>query len=119
MIAGAWSPHNPAEAETILRQMLGASRLRQDDLRVGNCIVAVGPEPHGGQLDQNRKLAWVGRFRAQSEAANLDSLSHSAGDYAVIAAHQDGLVLARGRHAGRCLYFATLPGGAVAACSRL
>src|SRR5262245_36620647 len=75
--------------------------------------------PPFGRIDKERHLGWVGSLRGMPERVSLETAAGFGGQYALICAQPDGLLLARGRHAGRCMYFTRLADGGVAACSRL
>jgi len=103
-----------------LARMVGAVRQAPRATLSGqNYVVASWLlEPHG-QVDSERQLAWIGALRDVPESVNLENSCKMGGDYALVAGRPDCLLLARGRFASRCLYFARLPDGGVAACSRL
>jgi asparagine synthase (glutamine-hydrolysing) len=72
-----------------------------------------------GRVDVERQFALAGFAHHVPAQVGIENASRLGGDYALISGQANGLLLARGRHAGRCLYFAQLPEGAVAASSRL
>jgi asparagine synthase (glutamine-hydrolysing) len=69
------------------------------------------------ELRSNRAL--LGSVRGLPDDVGVHNASRLPGDYALIAGQPNGLLLARGRLAGRCLYAARTDRGVVAACSRL
>jgi asparagine synthase (glutamine-hydrolysing) len=82
------------------------------------CVLAGWALAPPGTVDPARNVAWVGSLRRVPESVGLCNADDLAGTYALIAAKPKGLLVARGRHAGRCLYIARLSNGCVAACSR-
>jgi asparagine synthetase B (glutamine-hydrolysing) len=119
MIAGVWSSRGPAEADHVLAQMVRAVRVVPEGvLQNGNHRLAAWLLPPVGTLDRTRNIVSLGSARRIPEAVHLQNTANIEGDYALIAQHPQGLLLSRGRHAGRCLYFARIRDGTVAACSR-
>lgn len=120
MIAGVWAPGAAENAENVLASISGIVGEKPVATAQGrNFMVARWALGVDGSVDATRQLVILGETRALPGSVDLSNASRLGGDYALIAGQPNGLVLARGHHAGRCLYYVQLSAGAVAVCSRL
>jgi asparagine synthetase B (glutamine-hydrolysing) len=88
-------------------------------LRADNYVLLSWFLASGGRIDRQRQLVSIGALRDLPGIVGIENISSIRGDFALAVGRPDGLLVARGRFASRCLYFARLPDGGVAACSRL
>lgn len=115
-----WAPDAAGSVENALNCVTRFVRQEPLGIETGDGFVLArwGLGLSGG-LDSSRRVAFVGTTRESPPCVELKNACRLGGDYALIGVQAEGLVVARGHHAGRCLYYARLPGRIVAACSRL
>jgi asparagine synthase (glutamine-hydrolysing) len=119
MIAGVWSPSGSSILERTLESISEAvGMVPRTVIRNEGYVLGGWPLAPIGVADHARNCVSVGTIRHPPADLRLENAASLGGDYALIGATRQGLLLARGRHAGRCLYFARLATGVVA-CSRL
>ncbi len=120
MIAAAWDASGRAAVDEYFARF--ADRLgAQPTSTISGPRFHLGVWPLTGieQLDAEGGFAWIGKLSTPPDLSSVAAVSGTGGEYALIAPQNAGLLLARGRYAGRCVYYACPRAGAILACSRL
>lgn len=117
MIGGVWHPAGVGAARVVLRS-LGGELAPNDEASAsgeGGAVVAAWGR---ASLDAAARAAVVGDASPLAGRLDFDAARGLRGTYALLAASESGLVLAKGVLGGHALYYRRLAGGVVAACSR-
>lgn len=116
MIGGAWHPAGVAEARALLRALSELEPVASFEARGrGAAVVAAwGRARHA----RAARAVCLGEALPLLGRLDFDAARGLRGTYALLAATEEGLVLAKGVLGGHALYLRRLPGGAVVACSR-
>jgi asparagine synthase (glutamine-hydrolysing) len=120
VIAAVWTPWNSSQADEVFDRM--ARVVRSNPTRVSataGAKVAAWSLARPGRICSQTGAAWVGTLSSLPRQIDLRNASELTGEYALVAPTPDGLILGRGRHAGMCLFHASLADGGIVACSRL
>jgi asparagine synthase (glutamine-hydrolysing) len=119
VIAAVWDPLGRGSAEKVL-QRLGKAVGAEPDQTWGTDSISLGAWSLApiGRLDSARRIGWIGTCRTIPDCRSPEAVLRTSGDYALVAEHREGLLAARGKLAGRSLYYAYVD-GMVLVCSRL
>lgn len=109
-----------AEAARLRLLQLGSAAPTHESASAGGTAIGAWRGAPPGRADTARGVAWIGRLDGALDELDAARAVNLRGDFAVVAARRDGVLLARGRFGGRPLYYAhENDGRTVVVCSHL